>query len=246
MKVFDRDRESARNSLAQMTPSQKLRYFFDYYTVHFLLAVLALVIAVTSAVRLASKKNAVLYLGLTNAAVGSELEERLTTDFIEKSGFDKRKSEVSLYKDLVISADPAAENHEYAYASQLKVMAAINAEKLDLVLMTRESYDVFSGKGYLADLSSLLKENNASGLENKLEPFLTKNDVILSDNYLETALGESEELVMETEQIYNAVNVSGFPVFLEAGFQADVFIGVIGNTKRIENVLKYLDYLAAD
>ena len=40
-----------------------------------------------------------------------------------------------MYSALYLSDDPEAENHEYAYASQLKLMGAINAGSLDVVLM---------------------------------------------------------------------------------------------------------------
>ena len=77
----------------------------------------------------------------------------------------------------------------------------------------------------------------------KLAPYLVQNDVILTDNSLEVALGEAEETEIVTETALNAVNVTSLPVFREAGFQADVYLGVIANSERTETSVRYLEYL---
>ena len=241
MAVIDHERRELKKSLANMGPLEKLQYFFSYYTIHFILVVLAVVIVVTSIVHIATRKDVLLYIALTNTGVGSALENEMTDAFLSASGYDARKNEIELYKELYISNDPAQENHEYAYASSLKVMAAINAEKMDLVLMNKESYDVFSGSGYLWDLKSLLADN---ALLDRLEPYLVQNEVTLTDNSLDVALGEAAESVIVTETVCNAVNVSGLPIFREAGFPQDIYIGVIANSTRNDAILRYLVYLA--
>ena len=241
MAVIDHERRELKKSLANMGPLEKLQYFFSYYTIHFILVVLAVVIVVTSIVHIAARKDVLLYIALTNTGVGSALENEMTDAFLSASGYDARKNEIELYKELYISNDPAQENHEYAYASSLKVMAAINAEKMDLVLMNKESYDVFSGSGYLWDLKSLLADN---ALLDRLEPYLVQNEVTLTDNSLDVALGEAAESVIVTETVCNAVNVSGLPIFREAGFPQDIYIGVIANSTRNDAILRYLAYLA--
>lgn len=239
----DKEREALKKSLSEMSTAAKLKYFFSYYTIHTLLVLLALVIGISVLVRVVRKKDVILYVGLTNTAIGSVLEGRLTDGFTEAAGFDRRRVEVVLYKDLYISDNAAGENHEYAYASQLKLMGAINAQKMDMVLMNRESYDVLSGKGYLMDLTVLLADADPA-LRGILQPGLVENDVILSDNSLETALGEEEEVRIDTEQVTNGIRATDLPVIREAGFPDDVYLGVIANTPRTENALIYLSYLA--
>ena len=219
MAATDYERTQLKKSLHEMGLPQKIGYFFSYYTIHFILAVLAVVIITASLVRSLTRKEVLLYIALTNTAIGSELENEMTDAFLSASGYDARKNEIELYKELYISNDPAQENHEYAYASSLKVMAAINAEKMDLVLMNKESYDVFSGSGYLWDLKSLLADN---ALLDRLEPYLVQNEVTLTDNSLDVALGEAAESVIVTETVCNAVNVSGLPIFREAGFHRHI------------------------
>ncbi len=237
---MDNERIALKKSLREMGPGQKLSYFFSYYTIHFVLVLIALAVLAGSIIRYVTKKETVLYVALTNAAIGSSLETDMTEAFLAYADLPAKKNDVQLYKELYISEDPAAENHEYAYASGLKVMAAINAEKMDLVLMNRESYDYFSGKGYLSDISLLAEEN---GLRTELAPYLSENEVILADNSLEVALGEAEKTDIRTETVTNAVNVSSFPVFRKAGFDGDLYLGVIANSPRPETACLYLRYL---
>ena len=86
-----------------------------------------------------------------------------------------------MYSALYLSDDPEAENHEYAYASQLKLMGAINAGSLDVVLMNGEAYNILSQSGSLLELTDLLSRNNTA-LFRSAEPYLTGNTVILYDN----------------------------------------------------------------
>lgn len=237
---MDNERIALKKSLREMGLSQKISYFFSYYTIHFVLVLIALAILAGSVIRFAVKKETVLYVALTNTAIGSSLETDMTENFLAYADLPARRNDVQLYKELYISSDPAAENHEYAYASGLKIMAAINAGKIDLVMMNRESYDFFSEKGYLLDLSSFTAEN---GPGKELAPYLSENEVILSDNSLEVALGEAQETEIRTETVRNAINVSSFPIFLRAGFDGDLYMGIIANSPRTETACLYLRYL---
>lgn len=241
MKAPDRERAALKESLARMGPRQKIAYFLSYYAIHSVLLVLALVAAGSFAWHLASRKETVVAMALTNAAIGSDLESALREGFLAAEGLDPQKKEVELLKELYISNDPASENHEYAYASGLKLMAAINAKKLDLLLMNQESYDIISGSGYLIDLKGLIEGELSCA---KLIPCLAENQVILSDNSLEVALGEAEEASSVTESAFNAIKVSDLPIFKEAGFPSDLYLGVVANSTRIPAVLSYLAYLA--
>ena len=159
------------------------------------------------------------------------------------SGADPKKAEVSLYHGLYLSDDPSPENHEYGYASKLKLMAAIEAKQLDVVLMNQEAYDIFSQKGYLLDFHRLLSSNDS--LRRYLEPYLTANTVILEDNAVEYALNEAHQYQAVTEEVTNGINVSIFPMLWESGFSDSVYLGVVANSPRLPAAIQYIEYLAA-
>ena len=142
-----------------------------------------------------------------------------------------------------MSDDPSPENHEYGYASKLKLMAAIEAKQLDVVLMNQEAYDIFSQKGYLLDFHRLLSSNDS--LRRYLEPYLTANTVILEDNAVEYALNEAHQYQAVTEEVTNGINVSIFPMLWESGFSDSVYLGVVANSPRLPAAIQYIEYLAA-
>lgn len=177
---------------------------------------------------------------MVNVSFGSVMEERLTSGFLKQFGYSERDYELYEYKDLYLSDNPASENHEYEYASRMKILAAINSKEMDLVIMNREAYDIFSQNGYLMDISEAFSQVEPD-LLNRLAPYITSNEIILSDNSIDVALGESAERIYESTPSKNGVIVSDLPIFQDAGFSDDVFIGIIANTPRIQIAKKYFE-----
>lgn len=243
MSLTKKERTERRVSFQKMSPAGKAEYIFDYYKLPIVVGLALLYLFGSMAYRQLTKKEVLVYPALVNISVGEDLEFRLGEGFVSASGTDPRKTEVSLYSGLYLSEDPSSENHEYAYASNLKVMAAIQAKQLDIVLMNKEAYDIFSQKGYLLDLYSLFSPDDS--LYHVLEPHLAENTVIIEDNAIEYALNEANRYQAVTEEVTNGLDVSAFPLFQEAGFQEPVYLGVVGNSPRLPAVIQYIEYLAA-
>ena len=146
------------------------------------------------------------------------------------------------YTGLYLSDSPAAENHQYSYASRLKVLAAVNAKQLDVVWMNREAYDIFSQSGYLLDLSEFLSQNSPE-LYPDLAPYLIENDVILEDNAIAYTLNEADSYTSVTEKAVNAMEITDFHMVSDAGFPDSVYLGVIANSQRRSSDLDYIKYL---
>ncbi|MBR2662394.1 MAG: hypothetical protein IKE25_01630 [Clostridia bacterium] len=68
--------------------------------------------------------------------------------------------------------------------------------------------------------------------------------MILEDNDIEHTLDESVPYQAITEEVANGLLVSAFPLFERAEFSGDVYLGVIGNSTRLDAVLQYIDYLS--
>ena len=121
-------------------------------------------------------------------------------------------------------------------------MGAIQAKKLDVTIMNREAYDIFSQKGYLADLSELL--SGIPDLREQIKPLLTENEVIISDNSLEVMLREAEEEIRVTETVQNAIDLSSLTLFQNAGFDGEVYLGLVANTPRKDMAVRFIQYLS--
>ena len=124
------------------------------------------------------------------------------------------------------------------------MLAAMAGGQVDVLLMNREAYDIMSAGGYLLPLEDLLKRD--SGLFQRVEGRLTENMVILEDNSIEHQLDENVAYQAETETAVNAILISSFELFEQAGFSGDVYLGVIGNSSRTEMVLRYIGYLTSE
>ena len=241
MRLTPEERANIRQAFGTMSLPQKLDYIWTYYKIPIVAAAAALFFIVSYGGHLLTLKKPLLYLGLVNVAAGDEVLTALGDDFVTAQGENPKRSEVSLYTGLYYSNDASTENHEYAYASRLKILAAITDQKLDAVLMNREAYDLFSGSGYLLPLPELLARDGA--LNEALAPYLCENTVILSDNAIEVDLGETDEYIAETEQAVNAISGDAFPRLAAAGFSGEVYLGIIGNTPREEMILNWLAWL---
>lgn len=243
MRLSPEERAERRNSFRQMSPAQKLDHVFSYYKIEIALVLIAAIVLGDVAYRQLTKKEVLLYSAYINISVGDDLDSVLGAGFVDYAGVPRKRNEVYIYHDLYLSRDPDAENHQYAYASRLKLLASIQAQKLDIVLMNREAYDLLSQSGYLYAIPDVLAQNDP--VYSLIEPNLTENTVILEDNAIEYDLNEADVYEAVTVQAVNGIDVSSFPVFQRAGFSDKVYMGVIGNSPRLSAVFQYIEYLAA-
>ena len=243
MKLSPREQAALRESFHRMTPREKLDYIWTYFKGPILLVLIGMIVLGSVIIHQLSKKDRLLYAGGLNVAVGEDLEYALNQGFVSAIGSDPKGAEVYYYWDLYLSDDPSAENHEYSYASRMKLMATIQAKELDLVLMNREAYDLMSASGYLLALPELLAQDEA--LYGQIAPYLITNSVVLEDNSVEYNLGEAEEYVEIREDAVNGIDLSQFPLFRKAGFSGSVYLGIVGNSPRPEMCMDYIAYLVS-
>jgi hypothetical protein len=234
VKLSEKEKAAHKAAFQAMSPAEKAEHIFTYHKWTILLILLVILVLSSILHRQLTQKKPVLYLAVINISFGEEIQKRLTEDFLTETGGNPRRQEVYLYRDLYLSEDADALNHEYAYASKVKLGGAISAEKLDLVLMNQEAYDIFSRQGYLLELTALPDALSAS---------LVENEVILSDNSVDYLLGNAAQEQVITKTVPNALAVSSLPLFRDAGFDGALYIGVISNSPRPEEAKAYLRYL---
>ena len=239
MRLTESERAENREALAAMNLTQKLSYVFEYYKFPLVLALISVVALGSILYYRLTHKDTMLYVACANISVGDTLNSVLDEGYVRSVGADPRKTGVGLYHNLYLSRDASVQNHEYAYASQLKVMAAMANGQLDILLMNRDAYDIMSAGGYLLALTDALDDS----LYRKISGRIVENTVILEDNDIEHRLDESIPYYAVTEEVPNGILISAFPLFENAGFSGDVFLGVVGNSARLDTVLQYIDYL---
>lgn len=241
MRGSPEERAAVRRSFYKMNKKEKFEYILTYYKLPIFTAFVVLAVGISSLVHTLTRKEPVLYTGYVNTVFGEDMTQKLTDDFLNDIGLNMKKNEILVYKDLYIDEDASIADHQYVYASKMKILGAINAKQMDIVLMNDNAYSQMSSSGLLMDMNTVLK--NDAQLYEDLSPYLTEGTVILEDNSIEFKLNEADTYEAVTEQQLNAVDVSEFPVFRNAGIDGNLYIGVIGNTPRIEKVQAFLAYL---
>lgn len=237
MKLTSQEKAARKAAFRALSPAKKLEHIFTYYLWYILLGLAALLVLGSVLQRQLTKKETVLSVAFANVSVGEDLETALTEAYLLASDRDPRRQEVYLYRDLYLSEDADTLNHEYAYASRMKLMGAVQAQRLDIVLMNREAYDLLSRQGYLLELDALPE---------KLREKLAANEVVLADNGIEWRLGEADEHELVTESVLNALDASKLPLFSGAGLSDRVYLGVIANSPRVDEAVRYLRYLSEE
>ena len=138
-------------TLRSLHGRKRLEQIWTYYKLPIFLVLLAIYAVCYIGYRQATRKNEVLYLAMVNVSAGQQLTEQLTQGFLDQQGLTQ-KDDVYLYNGLLLSEEA---DQQYVYASQMKIMGALAADQLDVVLMDAEARDAFLEEGYLADLRTL-------------------------------------------------------------------------------------------
>ncbi|MBQ5426713.1 MAG: hypothetical protein IIU31_06040 [Pseudobutyrivibrio sp.] len=198
-------------SFKNLSAKQKLQYVWDYYKIHIIVTVV-LICAIFSIIKTIKASNSAdLYVAYVNVAV----DEDMTNALEDQSGLI-----ISSYRDLLITEDPSGENLQYAYASSMKLMSAISAEKLDIIIGDFFAMDNANSSDYLLDPEEFIKANNPSLLD-EFEPLFLRDDA-----------GKPY-----------AIDISGFSPFSKAGYTEPIYLGIIASDTNIESKLSLLSTL---
>ncbi len=232
-------------NLSSLQGKKKLQYIWDYYKLPLIVLCILLYIAGYILYANPIHKNAVLYTAMVNVVTGKTLTEQLGAGFINASGQNADKDEVVLYTRLYLTDDELNAYHEYTYASRMKILASIDGQLLDIVLMNREAFEAFSQNGYLCSLDELLSRE-APQLYNRLKDDLVNGIIILEDNSADRIFDDTIPYTAVTEEHLLGLDLSHSNYFKQGGFEDTVYLGIISNSPRIDMAIRYLEYLFAE
>ena len=140
-------------TLRSLHGRKKWEHIWAYYKLPIVIALIVVYIFGYAAYRHFTKKEEVLYLGLVNIAIGSDLTEQLTTGFAENQQMTK-KQQVDLLSGLLLTESENTDE-QYVYASEMKLLGAVSAQRLDVVLMDGSARDKLLADDYFLDLRTL-------------------------------------------------------------------------------------------
>ena len=231
-----------REKLKSLYGLKKIQYIWDYYKLPIVILCIFLYIIGYSLYGHFTHKEKVLYTALVNVSASESLTRQLSTDFLDSLDADTSKETMQLYAGLYLTDDEANPYHEYTYASRMKILAAIDSEQLDVVLMNKEAFDAFSQNGYLCDLDKLLTASD-SHLYEVLKPYLVTNTTILEGNSIDLQFDSSIPYQAVTEEYTMGLDLSQTGIIRDAELSDTVYLGIIANSPRTEEAIDYISYL---
>ena len=231
-----------REKLKNLHGLKKVQYIWDYYKLPMVVLCIFLYIITYSLYGHFTHKETVLYTALVNVSASESLTAQLSTDFLDFIDTDTSKETMQLYTGLYLTDDETNPYHEYTYASRMKILASIDGEQLDVVLMNKEAFDAFSQNGYLCDLKELLSDKDTV-LLNECKPYLVTNTVILEDNSVDLQLDPSITYQAVTEEHPFGLDMSQSGLIGKSMFDDTVYLGIIANSPRKETAIDYIKYL---
>lgn len=144
-----------REKFGKLSFKEKLGYLWDYYKwVPALVVVLAVVIAIGVHVAKDSRKETVLSAAIINGIKNEGNEGlKLSEGFAEYIGLDPKTQSLSLDDTYLIKL---ADGDQVTVACQTKLMAAIQGETLDLMVMPEDIYRNYLASGAIVRLDEAL------------------------------------------------------------------------------------------
>lgn len=140
-------------TLRSLHGRKKWEHLWAYYKLPLVLILIALYVIGYISYRNLTRKEDVLYLAMVNVSAGSDLTEQLTDGFAQEQQLT-RKQQVNLLEGLLLSENDSADE-QYVYASEMKLLGAISAQRLDIVLMDEKACAALQEEGYFLDLRTL-------------------------------------------------------------------------------------------
>lgn len=255
---FDPDPENLnyRPDWKSMSAGDRASYIWMYYKIPIIIGVVILYFIGYWIARWVTRTNEILYTGSVNLVLSGEQQHALTDAYTSDParGFGKR-DRVSFTDMGFISDDPNAWVSPVAGATQVKLLASIAADQLDVVFMDQAAFDIFSADDALLDLEALaegrieFESGDGSDSESTGNEVSQENMTYLagiSGSFVENTVsgveGEDGEKSPDTRK-WLGIDMTDNPLFQGAGFDGPVYAGILAQSSRIDESIDYLQYV---
>lgn len=247
----------------EMSAKGKLEYFWDYYKVHTIVAILVIFFAAMFIRDVATAKDYNFYSILFNARQLSG--DGLESAFSEYAGLDTKNYECYIDASTGLSLTSFT---EYDMATVQKLMATIQIGDLDTVVFNSELFNNYAGNEMFLDLRTILSEEELNAWKDYLyyidyvEVAAEREDVDAEEALAEKDAADDEtrqqEILEETnrhrspEGMAEPVPVGIFmeesPFAEKSGAYSGLVpvFGFVSTSKRTETGKQFLEFLWDD
>lgn len=267
MSVVDKEiREEQKQALSTMNTKQKLAYFWDYYKIHTLVAIVIIAMAASLIKQYVTSKDYGFYAALINAVSTDSnygLAEIWNEEFLEYAQIDP--NEYDVYIDTSISMRESIDA-QYMIANQQRLLAMLHTGSVSAIVADTETFETYSQFEYFYDLESIFPKetlekyglylyytdaatfDQANDIPNDDENPQNDRANLIIDHRDPSAMEQPVAVgIILTED--NMIADAGYYAYLEAteteyqGYPSDVVLGIPLSNKEPELVIRFLEYL---
>ena len=247
----------------EMSAKGKLEYFWDYYKVHTIVAILVIFFAAMFIRDIATAKDYNFYSILFNARQLSG--DSLESAFSEYAGLDTENYECYIDASTGLSLTSFT---EYDMATVQKLMATIQIGDLDTVVFNSELFNNYAGNEMFLDLRTVLIKEDLNTWKDYLyyidyvEVAAEREDVDVEESPAEKDAADNEkrqqEILEETnrhrspegmaEPVPVGIFMEASPFAEKSGAYSDLVpvFGFVSTSKRTETGKQFLEFLWDD
>ncbi|MDR2889365.1 MAG: hypothetical protein LBV33_05940 [Lachnospiraceae bacterium] len=170
-------KEAQKKALKEMTPKQKLAYFWEYYKVHTLVSIGAVILITWIAHDFITARESAFYAIMLNSynlngeAIGNDFSEYIELD----------TEEYLCYIDTTSVLDPN-DYTEYNMATSQKIMALAQTGDLDTIISDGNIFGQYAGGGFFGDLRTFFSEEELAAYQGHLYYIDMAADNVTSDD----------------------------------------------------------------
>lgn len=247
----------------EMSAKGKLEYFWDYYKVHTIVAILVIFFAAMFIRDIVTAKDYNFYSILFNARQLSG--DSLESAFSEYAGLDTENYECYIDASTGLSLTSFT---EYDMATVQKLMATIQIGDLDTVVFNSELFNNYAGNEMFLDLRTVLSKEELNTWKDYLyyidyvEVAAEREDVDVEESPAEKDAaddeGRQQEILEETnrhrspegmaEPVPVGIFMEASPFAEKSGAYSDLVpvFGFVSTSKRTETGKQFLEFLWDD
>ncbi len=144
---------------------EKLTYFWDYYKIHTIVAVVVIIFLVVIIKDMVNNKDYGFYAAITDVDVTMAEGNLWGEDFASYAGIDLDEFECSTDTSLTLSADS---NSTYSMANYEKLMVMASAGTVDVITGESEEFENLAQNGFFANLEEILPDETLEKYKDRI------------------------------------------------------------------------------
>lgn len=260
--VGDEIREERRKAMGRMSGKEKFAYFWDYYKIHALVAIVVVIAAGSLIHSYVTYKDYGFYAALLNAGVSDVSEglpETWAAEFQEYAGIDPKEYEVCIDTSMSLSTTDIS---QYTMANQQKMAAMMQTGSIHAIVAETQTFEQYAQAEYFIPLEEILTPEEMEAYrpyfyytdastfpDDDYDPTNVRDLSVLTIDHTDPSAMEQPTAVGIIVTKDNALADSHLYAYLTdskydyQGYPAEVILGVPVSNKQPELAVRFLEYL---